>query len=160
MYSDAHLASGIVFVHIPLDMNPYLEVGSMAARRKRLWFGFLEAGEKSSPVIRDRSLNTGQASTIYLFNMKKGRIIEYRRDIVEPRLRKLNQDELGLRAELESAYGLVRPAFTPRADLLSAPRPRRRRREPNLELPDLERDELMPFLDADDTEMETEIELS
>lgn len=131
----------------------------MAAKRTRLWFGFLEAGEKGSPVIRDRSLNTGQSSTIYLFNLRKGRIIEYKRDIVESKLRKLTRDELDVVAEMESAYESVRPGFTPRAELWSAPRPRRQRREPEVDLPDVDLDELMPFLEPEDNEMETEVEL-
>lgn len=131
----------------------------MAAKRTRLWFGFLEAGEKGGPVIRDRSLNTGQSSTIYLFNLRKGRIIEYKRDIVESKLRELTPDELDVVAEMESAFELAKSGFTPRAAQRSVPRPRRRRKEPELDLPDLELDEVMPFLNIDDNDMETEVEL-
>ena len=113
---------------------------------------------KGTPVIRDRSLNTGQPSAITL-NLRKGRIIEYKRDIVESKLRELTRDELNVVAEMESAYESVRPGFTPRAELWSAPRPRRRHREPELDLPDVDLDEVMPFLDVEDNEMETEVEL-
>ena len=54
-------------------------------KRKRTpqWFGFLDAGKSSSPVVQDSSLNTGNPATIYLFNLMRGRILEYRKDIVE-----------------------------------------------------------------------------
>ena len=86
----------------------------MAAKGRHLWFGFLEAGEKGSPVIRDRSLDTGQSWTMYLFNMRKGRIIEYRRDIVEVKLRDLAPEEQSLVPELRKAYTRVRETFEPR----------------------------------------------
>lgn len=58
----------------------------------RLWFGFLEAGKSSSPVMRDAVFDTGNHETTYLFNLAKGRILEYRRDIVEQKLRELSLD--------------------------------------------------------------------
>jgi hypothetical protein len=101
----------------------------MAAKKKHLWFGFLEAGEKGSPVIRDLSLDTGQSWTMYLFNLRKGRIIEYRRDIAEPKLRELTQEELDGVADMEAAYNLVRPDFIPRAEKRFVPPPRKRARK-------------------------------
>ena len=65
----------------------------MAAKQSSLWFGFLEAGTKGSLVVRDHSIDTGSPTTIYLFNFEKGRILEYRRDIAEPKLRELTDDE-------------------------------------------------------------------
>jgi hypothetical protein len=115
-----------------------------------LWFGFLEAGEKGSPVIRDLSLDTGQSWTTYLFNMRKGRIIEYRRDIVESKLRELTQEELDVVADMEAAYNSVRPDFIPRAEKRSVPPPRKMSRKVDLELDDVGLDTDMPFFDFDD----------
>ena len=120
----------------------------MAAKAKHLWFGFLDAGEKGSPVIRDQSLDTGQPWTTYLFNMRKGRIIEYRRDIVESKLRELTQEELAVVADMEAAYNSVRPDFIPRAEKRPVPPPRKMSRKADLDDVGLDTD--MPFFDLDD----------
>ncbi len=65
----------------------------MAVKQDTLWFGYLNAGKKGSLVVRDSTLDTGTSTTIYLFNQKKGKILEYRRDIVEPKLRPLTDKE-------------------------------------------------------------------
>jgi hypothetical protein len=80
-----------------------------------LWFGYLEAGAKSTPVLRDSKLDTGNPATIYLFNLARREILEYRRDIVESKLRDLGKDEAGLAAQLRAQYGEARRAFKARA---------------------------------------------
>ena len=55
----------------------------MAASSETLWFGYLEAGKKSTFVVRDVTLGTAMPETLYLFNFDRGKILEYRRDIVE-----------------------------------------------------------------------------
>lgn len=79
-----------------------------------LWYGYLEAGAKSSPVMMDRRLNTGDPNTLYLFNLNRGEILEYKRAIIEPKLRELGETEQGLCSELKSAFGKIRSGFTPR----------------------------------------------
>jgi hypothetical protein len=86
----------------------------MAAKRSKLWFGFLEAGAKGGPVVRDDALSTGNPRTVYLFHFMKGRILEYRRDIVEIKLRDLAAEELPLIPEMRSAYEAARQTFQPR----------------------------------------------
>ncbi len=81
---------------------------------KNYWFGYMEAGEKSSPVLRDKRIDTGNPDTLYLFNLKRNEILEYRRDIIEPKLRELNNKEQPLSEKLHSAYIEVRSHFTPR----------------------------------------------
>jgi hypothetical protein len=81
---------------------------------KHYWYGYLEAGEKSSPVLLDNRLDTGSAETMYLFNLKRGAILEYKRTIIEPKLRELTADEQTLVKELKAAYIDVRSAFDPR----------------------------------------------
>jgi hypothetical protein len=81
---------------------------------KNYWFGYMEAGEKSSPVLRDNRIDTDNPETLYLFNLKRNEILEYRRDIIEPKLRELNDKEQSLSGELQSAYTEVRSHFTPR----------------------------------------------
>ena len=122
----------------------------MAAKARQLWFGFLEAGEKGSPVIRDHSLDTGQSWTMYLFNLRKGRIIEYRRDIAEPKLRELTQEELDGVADMEAAYNSVRPDFKPRADKRIAAPPLKRARKADPDLTDADFDTEMTFFNLDD----------
>ncbi len=79
-----------------------------------LWYGYLDAGEKSSPVIMDAKLDTANPATVYLFNFKRGEIIEYRRDIIEAKLRTLESPPNPDETTLKSAYTVIRDAFTPR----------------------------------------------
>ncbi|MBI5041159.1 MAG: hypothetical protein HZB57_08175 [Gammaproteobacteria bacterium] len=75
-----------------------------------LWYGYLEAGEKSSPVVRDERLDTGNGKTLFLFNLARRQILEYTREIVEPKLRELKSGEAKL-DDLSSAYGEARRNF-------------------------------------------------
>jgi hypothetical protein len=87
-----------------------------------LWYGYLEAGERSSAVAMDNRLNTGDPTTVYLFNLQRGEIIEYKRAIVEPKLRELKGKEQELEGELKNAYRKARNGFTPRgAKVASVP---------------------------------------
>lgn len=79
-----------------------------------LWYGYLEAGERSSPVAIDNKLATGDPTTVYMFNLKRGEIIEYKRAIVDPKLRELTDDEQATLGELKSGYRKARNGFTPR----------------------------------------------
>jgi len=99
----------------------------MAAKVKKMWFGFLDAGSKGSPVVRETALETGDPKTIYLFNFMKGKILEYRRDIVEIKLRELDAEELAMVPQLRKAYKEARESFEPRAarikQAVSRPKP-------------------------------------
>lgn len=79
-----------------------------------LWYGYLEAGERSSAVAMDNRLNTGDPTTIYVFNLQRGEILEYKRAIVEPKMRELKAGEQDLANELKNAYRKARNGFTPR----------------------------------------------
>jgi hypothetical protein len=120
----------------------------MTNRKTPLWLGFLDAGKSSSPVVRDSSLDTGNPATIYLFNLARGSILEYRKDIVEQKLRELTTDESSQAKELESAFQQAKAGFTPRRRRhLSSARPRR----PEPEEPELDTDDSgsWPILDDD-----------
>lgn len=73
-----------------------------------LWYGYLEIGEKSTAVIRDEQLDTGNGKTLFLFNLARGQILEYTREIVEPKLRELKPSESGKVDELNAAYAEAR----------------------------------------------------
>lgn len=81
----------------------------------RYWYGYLEAGEKSSPVLLDNKLNTGEPRTVYLYNLKRGRILEYRREIVDPKLRDLKPEEASLVDEIKNGYAQAEPNLRLRA---------------------------------------------
>jgi len=74
------------------------------------WYGFLQAGKKSSPVVHDTRLDTKNLKTIYLFNYAQGKFLEYSREIVEPKLRDLRFDDNVLN-ELKSAFKAARKVF-------------------------------------------------
>jgi len=77
---------------------------------KDIWYGVLEAGEKSSPVVRDISLEAGQ-NKIYLYNYVRNQFIEYAQAIVEPKLRDLREGDIS-RDELDKAFKAAYQAFT------------------------------------------------
>jgi len=52
-----------------------------------LWYGYLNAGARSSPVLRDERLVTGNPKTLYLFNLVRSEILKYVHEIVEKILR-------------------------------------------------------------------------
>ena len=74
------------------------------------WFGYLNAGEHSSPVVRDSGLESKNPKTIYLFNYARGKILEYSLEVVEPKLRDLQPDDISL-PELKKAYKAAHRAF-------------------------------------------------
>ena len=75
------------------------------------WYGYLEAGKRSSPVLRDSHLETGNPKTVYLFNLQRGEIIEYSIEIVEMKLRDLKPNEAALIKELDDGYKKARKRF-------------------------------------------------
>ena len=79
-----------------------------------VWFGFLEAGDKSSPVARDDRLDTGNPQTVYLYNLQRRQFLEYKRAIVEPKLRDLKRAESSALDELKAAFEEAVRSFTPR----------------------------------------------
>lgn len=85
-----------------------------------LWYGYLDAGEKSSPILMDHRLSTANPNTVYVFNLKRSEIIEYRRDIVEAKLRDLGEEDGSVIKELKTAYNKVRSGFVPRGAKISS----------------------------------------
>jgi hypothetical protein len=75
-----------------------------------IWYGFLEAGEKSTPVVRDLSLETENAKTVFLYNFARGIFLEYSLEIVEPKLRALKPEDISAE-ELENAFKAARKQF-------------------------------------------------
>ena len=78
--------------------------------KNAIWYGFLKAGKKSSPVVRDTRLGTKNPKTIYLFNYAQGKFLEYSLEVVEPKLQDLRSDEKLLN-ELKSAFKVARKVF-------------------------------------------------
>jgi len=117
---------------------------------KQLWLGYLEAGTKSSPVLIDARLDTGNPKTQFIFNLVRGEILEYSRAVVEPKLRRLRDEENGFVAELEAAYSKVRAGFSGRIGrgVEGSAKETSRRRE----AADTEDSEDFPEGDTDETE--------
>ena len=100
----------------------------MAAKQETLWFGYLEAGEKGGLVVRDVTLGTGTPATFYLYNLNRGAILEYRRDIAEPKLRELTEEEMESIEDLRQAFEQARKKFTPREARKPKPLPPTRKK--------------------------------
>lgn len=79
-----------------------------------LWCAYLNAGEKSSAVLLDRTLDTHNPKTVYLYNLARGQILEYSREIVEPKLRALTAEEGALASKLQSGYAEAKRGFKAR----------------------------------------------
>ncbi len=80
------------------------------------WFGYLEAGPKSAPVLMDERLatSTGNPATRYLYNLARDQILEYKWEVVQPKLRPLKPEEQELAERLKAGYEEARKAFSPR----------------------------------------------
>lgn len=76
-------------------------------------YAYLEAGAKSSPVALDPGLDTGKPETVWLFNLVRDEFVEYRRDIVEAKLRDLTAGEQQLCKKLKAAFAKARDTFQP-----------------------------------------------
>ena len=111
---------------------------------KHCWYGYLEAGSKSSPVLTDASLDSGNPKTQFIFNLLRGEILEYSREIVSPKLRELKPDQTAVIEELNAAYQKVRPGFRGRIGrgFDTGPRAAASRKTSDEEEADLEPDEI------------------
>jgi len=76
-----------------------------------IWYGFLQAGEHSSPVVRDATLETKNPKTVFLYNHARGKFLEYAREIVEPKLRELAPEDVPMK-DLQSAFKAARKTFS------------------------------------------------
>lgn len=90
--------------------------------KSTIWYGFLDAGAKSTAVVIDERLNTGNPNTIYVFNFARGKILEYKREIAETKLREFRAEESAVLQELQSAFDRARREFRTRgASILNLP---------------------------------------
>ncbi|MCC6208253.1 MAG: hypothetical protein IT488_08880 [Gammaproteobacteria bacterium] len=96
-----------------------------------LWCGYLEAGDRSSAVLQDERLETGNPNTIYLYNLSRDEILQYNRELVEPKLRELRGNEAALAEELKNAYTKARRSFKFNPDRVLAAPARKQTRSPN-----------------------------
>ena len=85
--------------------------GLVTMSKNDIWIGYLQAGEKSSPVVRDTTLETNSKKTVYLYNYKKGVILEYAIEVVEPKLREIDDSEEIPQDEILNAFKAARKAF-------------------------------------------------
>lgn len=84
-------------------------------KKETLWYGYLNAGQKSTPILLDHELPTNNGETVYLFNLMRGEILEYQRQVVEAKLQELNVDEQSeIINQLKEAYTKARRNFKPR----------------------------------------------
>jgi len=74
-----------------------------------IWYGVLDAGEKTSPVVRDTSLDASE-SKIWLYNYIRNQFIEYSQAIVEPKLRELTKGDIS-QEDLDKSFRAALQAF-------------------------------------------------
>jgi len=73
-------------------------------KKQKLWYGYLEAGKKSSPVVIDRNMDTGENHTVFIYNHNKKEILKYVRDMVDPKLRELTAKEKELESSMKKGF--------------------------------------------------------
>ena len=69
---------------------------------KDIWYGVLDAGGKTSPVVRYATLDASEGK-IWLYNHHRNQFIEYAKAIVEPKLRELTAGDIPQK-ELNKAF--------------------------------------------------------
>ncbi len=77
---------------------------------KNIWYGVLEAGEKTSPVVRDASIDASE-NKVYLYNYVRNQFIEYSQPIVEPKLRELAAGDISQNV-IDKAFKKAYRAFS------------------------------------------------
>lgn len=77
---------------------------------KDIWYGVLDAGEKTSPVVRDTTLDASEGK-VWLYNHLRSQFIEYSKAIVEPKLRELTKGDVA-QNELEAAFKVALKSFS------------------------------------------------
>jgi hypothetical protein len=113
-----------------------------------IWCGYLEAGDRSSAVLRDNRMETGNPKTIYLYNLARDEILQYSRDLVEPKLREFRDNESDIAEELKNAYTKARRTFKFNPDRVLAAPVRKQTRSPSDRKP-LSDDESLSSAEAD-----------
>jgi hypothetical protein len=119
-----------------------------------IWYGVLEAGSKTSPVVRDLSMQASNNS-IWLYNHARNTFVEYTRAIVEPKLRELSAGDIG-RDELDQAFKAARESFAlvrkirQWDDKAPAPSPVRKKDDPEFEITDDDTEEFIDDVEDDD----------
>ena len=90
--------------------------------KQKLWYGFLEAGKKSSPVIIDHSMDTGEKNSVFIYNHNRQEILKYVRELAEPKLRELTAKEKELEASLKKGFTESLKTFKkPESKILDSP---------------------------------------
>jgi hypothetical protein len=122
---------------------------------KDIWYGMLEAGEKSSPVVRDATLDASQGK-VWLYNHLRNEFVEYAKAIVEPKLRELNTEDIPQR-ELDEAFRAARGAFSSSGKVSAwsetkpaAPPVKKKVEEDDLDIDVLDEGDMVDFDDYDD----------
>jgi hypothetical protein len=113
-----------------------------------IWCGYLEAGDRSSAVLRDDRLETGNPKTVYLYNLARDEILQYSRELVEPKLRDLRDSESDIAEELKNSYTKARRTFKFNPDRVLAAPVRKQTRSPGEKKP-LSDEEPLSSADAD-----------
>lgn len=121
-----------------------------------IWYGYLKAGDKSSPVVRDPAVETNSQKTLYLYNHIRGSFLEYARDIVEPKLRELTAEDIPL-DELQSAFEAAKKSFLAGRSSRRWEKEATTRSAPSSKDMDVDEDDFSMDLDEDFEEYELEV---
>jgi hypothetical protein len=119
-----------------------------------IWYGVLEAGSKTAPVVRDLSMPASNNS-IWLYNHARNTFVEYTLAIVEPKLRELTKSDIS-QDELDQAFKAARKDFAPARktrqwdDKAPASKPARKKDDTDIEIADDDAEEFIDDVEDDD----------
>jgi len=67
------------------------------------WFGYLETANGKTLVVRNVLVDAEDKKSLFLYNAQRDALVEYKREIIEPKLVTANEGEIDA-DELEKAY--------------------------------------------------------
>jgi hypothetical protein len=70
---------------------------------KNFWFGYIDTVKGKTLVVRNSLVDSNHKNTIFLYNSQRDTLVEYSREIIEPKLIPANEGEFEA-AKLEKAY--------------------------------------------------------
>lgn len=115
----------------------------------------LDAGAKTSPVVRDATLDASDGK-VWLYNHHRNQFIEYAKAIVEPKLRELTTGDIPQK-ELDKAFEATSRAFSSSRKISTwsdtkpaAPRIKNKGEEDDLDIDISDDDDVEEFIDFDD----------
>jgi len=85
-------------------INAFIRIKNNSMKNKHLWVGYLTLPDKKKTLVAsDKRVKTGKAKTIFLYNQARDQIIEYEREIIQPKLKNAPETDYDV-AKMTASY--------------------------------------------------------